>query len=36
MLRELIALDQAVASAVSFAGETLILVVGKQSVAGFA
>ena len=35
MLRELIALDQAVASAVSFAGEdSLILVVGKQSVGG--
>jgi alkaline phosphatase len=35
MLRELIALDQAVASAVSFAGAgSLILVVGKQSVGG--
>ena len=35
MLRELIALDQAVASAMSFAGaDSLILVVGKQSVGG--
>ena len=35
MLRELLALDEAVASAVSFAGEkSLILVVGKQSVGG--
>jgi alkaline phosphatase len=35
MLRELLALDEAVASAVSFAGrDSLILVVGKQSVGG--
>ena len=35
MLRELLVLDEAVASAVSFAGEnSLILVVGKQSVGG--
>jgi alkaline phosphatase len=35
MLRELLALDEAVASAVSFAGEdSLILVVGKQSTGG--
>ena len=35
MLRELLALDEAVASAVSFAGEdSLILVAGKQSVGG--
>src|SRR4029077_6207194 len=35
MLRELLALDEAVASAVSFAGEdSLILVVGKQSIGG--
>jgi alkaline phosphatase len=35
MLRELLALDEAVASAASFAGEnSLILVVGKQSVGG--
>jgi alkaline phosphatase len=35
MLRELLALDEAVASAVSFAGkDSLILVVGKQSIGG--
>jgi alkaline phosphatase len=35
MLRELLALDEAVASSVSFAGEdSLILVVGKQSIGG--
>ena len=35
MLRELVALDEAVATALSFAGaDSLILVVGKQSIGG--